>query len=436
MAACVEPADLPKMSNRMRLTPFLALLLVTGCAQHGLRTLTPPDAAHGASPGRPRVYILEAQQLEVSRQRIRWGDQTLAPALARLKSDAQAALKGVPHSVVDKDATPPSGDKHDYMSLAPYFWPDPGTSNGLPYIRRDGERNPEIGKIPDHLSLTKMTDTVEALALAYYFQGDAIYATRAAELIRIWFLNPATRMNPNLKYGQGIRGINTGRGIGIIETRDLVRVVDAIGLLAGSKAWTVADQRGTEEWFGNYLEWLVESDLGRDEASQKNNHGTYYDAQVASFALFLGMHDLAKDVLQNARARRIAVQIEPDGRQPLELVRTKAWSYSIGNLRGLMMLARLGENVGVDLWHYETSDGRSLCKALDYLMPFGLGEKKWSYQQIEGWQAQLLSPALAQAAARYLDPKYRAALIKLPPDPADRSRLLQPELDEFRGEVK
>src|SRR5512144_3453095 len=130
------------------------------------------------------------------------------------------------------------------MSQAPYFWPDPKTPRGLPYIRRDGERNPEINKITDHRSLDDLENAVETLALAYYFKGDEAHAAKAVQLLRTFFLDPATRMNPNLEYAQFIPGINTGRGIGLIETRGLPRVVDAIGLLAGSKSLTQVDQGG------------------------------------------------------------------------------------------------------------------------------------------------------------------------------------------------
>jgi hypothetical protein len=243
----------------------------------------------------------------------------------------------------------------------------------------------------------------------------------------VWFLDPATRMNPNFQYAQGIPGINTGRGTGLIESRGLVRVVDAVGLLAGSKAWAEADQRSLERWFNDFLQWMQESKNGRDEAAAKNNHGTYYDVQVTSFALFLGRTEYATEVLKAARAKRIAVQIEPDGRQPLELARTKAWSYSIGNLAGLMQLATLGEVVGVDLWHFETADGRSLRKALDYLAPFATGEQKWPHAQLGGWTAEGFSPLLRQAARQYPDGPYAAMLRKLTREtPANRGVLLHP----------
>ena len=193
---------------------------------------------------------------------------------------------------MDKKATPPSGDKHDYMSLGPYWWPNPDTSNGLPYIRRDGERFPGIRAISDRTYLGEMSGTVETLALAYYFTGDERYAEHAAELIRAWFLDPAARMNPHLRYGQAIRGINEGRGVGIIETRSFANVLDAVALLAGSPAWTAADQRRLVAWFDEYLAWLLESELGRDDRVAENNHGTYFDLQAVSFAHFVGNADL------------------------------------------------------------------------------------------------------------------------------------------------
>jgi hypothetical protein len=362
----------------------------------------------------PRVFLLDAKQLRETKTRILAGDKTVAAAFHKLESDARQALETGPFSVVTKQTTPPSGDKHDYMSRAPYFWPNPKTRDGLPYIRKDGERNPEINKITDHRSLDQMVASVETLALAYYFKGDETYAVHAMKLLRAFFLDPAMRMNPNLQFAQAIPGVNTGRGIGLIETRGLTRVVDAIGLLADSKALTKTDQRGLEDWFSRFLVWMTESKNGRDEAAAKNNHGTCYDLQVASFALFLGRKEFAVDTLLAARQKRIAVQIEPDGRQPLELVRTKAWGYSVGNLDGLMQLARLGESAGVDLWNYKSADGRSIRRALDYLIPFALGEAKWGYQQLGEWPPQMLFPLLRKAATRYEDQQFARVFAKVP----------------------
>ncbi|HBB98679.1 MAG TPA: hypothetical protein DC054_25130 [Blastocatellia bacterium] len=373
----------------------------------------------------PQVFLLDAKRLQDTRRAINQGDKDIAAAWAKLQRDAQKALGEGPFSIVNKAVTPPSGDKHDYLTQAPYFWPDPKSANGLPYIRRDGERNPEINKITDHHSLDQIEAGVETLALAYYFKGDEAYATKAVQLLRAFFLDPATRMNPNLDYAQFIPGVNTGRGIGLIETRGLTHVVDAIGLLAGSKALSAEDGRGLRDWYGKFLQWMLDSKNGREEAAAKNNHGTYYDLQVVSYALFVGRKDLARQVLEQAREKRIATQIEPDGRQPLELARTKAWSYSNGNLDGLTELATLGERVGVDLWNFQTHDGRGIRQALDFLTPIAVGEKKWQYQELGGVRAESLFPLMRRAAMIYRDKQYQASMAKVPDaDLADRSRLL------------
>jgi hypothetical protein len=142
--------------------------------------------------------------------------------------------------------------------------------------------------------------------------------------------------------------------------------------------------------------------------------------------MFLGRKDLARQILETAKQKRIALQIEPDGRQPLELVRTKAWGYSNGNLDGLLLLAQLGENLGLDLWDYQTPDGRSIRRALEYLYPFAVGEKKWTDQQLGDWPPQMLYPLMRRAAARYRDEKFRGMMSKIPALDADaRQRLVE-----------
>jgi len=409
------------MNRIKRLVLCLGVIIFlcgTSTAQGGVTSREPSRS--------PLVFLLDARRLQTTKERIRNGDKNAAQAMSKLELEAKKAINGGPFSVVSKLATPPSGDKHDYMSQAPYFWPNPDTPDHLPYIRRDGERNPEINKISDHQNMDRMVSAVDTLALAYFFSGNEAYAAKAAELARAWFVEPATRMNPNLEFAQFIPGVNTGRGIGLIETRGLTRVVDAIGLLAGSKAWNESDQRNLERWFSQFLQWMLDSKHGRDEAAAKNNHGTYYDLQISSFALFVAKKDLAVRTLEAARTKRIAIQIEPDGRQPLELVRTKGWSYSVGNLDGLTLLATLGERVGVELWNYRTADGRSIRRALDYLVPFAFDEKRWPDQQIGEWQPQLLFPLIRRSAGRYLDRQYQALSKKVPQvDASDRSNLTQ-----------
>jgi hypothetical protein len=392
----------------------------------GVAHATPEPNSDGAAAAEPRVFLLDGKHLVGAREKLRSGDKSLAPALERLRADARDAMKAGPFSVMTKRRTPPSGDKHDFMSLAPYWWPDPDKADGLPYVQRDGERNPEIYQIPDAGDLKRMAANVETLAVAYYFTGDETFGDRAALLLRTWFLSPETRMNPNLRYAQAIPGANDGRGIGIIESVYLIYAVDAIGMLHGARAWTGDDERRMREWFTQYLRWMRESENGRHEAAAKNNHGTFYDVQVAAFALFTGQDEVARDVVTRAAEKRVAVQVEPDGRQPLELKRTKAWSYSLMNARGLMLLARLGEHVGVDLWHAKAKDRGGIREALLYLAPFAAGERKWPYEQINGFRPEG-AHVLMRRGARLYPEALEAAVKKLPPLPGDATERLTGE---------
>jgi hypothetical protein len=315
--------------------------------------------------------------------------------------------KGQLYSVMNKKKTPPSGDKHDYMSQAPYFWADTTKPNGLPYIRRDGERNPEYYAITDPTELHNVEDEVEMLSLAYYYSKNEKYAEHAAKLLKTWFLNAETKMNPHLNFGQGIPGINTGRGIGIIETRGLFRVTDAVQILRGSKNWSDSDHNALKKWFTDYLKWMIDSPIGQDEAKAQNNHGTFYDVQVVLFAIFTGQNDIAKKQLDVTK-KRIAHQLKPDGSQPEELARTTSWSYVNMNLWGFFQLARLGEHVGVDLWQYETGDKQNLRKCVDWLLPYLKKEKKWDYQQIKKQDYENTITVLKMAAVVYNNPAYDA----------------------------
>ena len=367
-------------------------------------------ATTGKSPA--ALLLLDEQRLSDVRARARAGDSRVAEQVAALEANARKALGMAPVSVMDKRVAPPSGNKHDYMSQAPYWWPDPSKPDGLPYIRRDGQRNTEIDRISDHDNLGRLTGAVRTLGLAYSLTGREEYAAHAARLVRVWFLDAATRMTPHLEYGQGIPGINQGRGIGIIETRGLPDMLDGVLLLAGSPAWTPEDDRGLREWMAAYARWLVESAHGKAESKNGNNHETWYDVQVAALALYTGQPDLARRTLEHSR-ERIARQIEPDGRQPRELERTRSWDYSLFNLTAFFHLARLGERVGVDLWHHRTPDGRSLRAALDFLVPFAEGAAKWTHPQITRFDPATLQPLLRRAALAWNESKYAALAERL-----------------------
>jgi Alginate lyase len=363
-----------------------------------LCSLLAPAAAGPALPAGPNAGPSAAQ----------------GAARTALLREAERALAAGPFSVMDKQRVPPSGDKHDFLTLAPYWWPDPAKPNGLPYIRRDGEVNPESKRDTDDVPFAQMTDAVKTLAAAFRDTRDERFAARAAWLLRVWFLDPATRMNPNLDYGQGVPGRNTGRGAGIIATRKLVDVVDAAQRLEASPSWTGRDRQGLRAWCAAYAAWLHTSKHGREEAAALNNHGTWYEAQLTALLLYTGRRDEAKARFEQA-GKRLSSQIEPDGRQPRELERTRSWNYSVMNLDGWFTVARLAEEGGIDLWNFRTPDGRSLRAALDYLVPFAGGSSAWPHRQITPLEWDGLVHLLDQAATVWHADQYRALADRLRP---------------------
>jgi hypothetical protein len=407
------------------MSPFLAvraiILIVATCL------VAPRGEARYQSPA-PIVFTARGENLLRTRTRLRAGDTALAAAYAALLDDARHALAVPPLSVMQKHRVPESGDRHDYMSFAPYSWPDSTKPNGLPYINRDGMVNPESRVDSDRQPFGRMSEAVETLALAYFLSDDEQYAQHAALLLRTWFLDSATRMNPNLKYGQAIPGVTTGRGIGLIDTRSLAQVVDAVGLLRGSPSWTRADDSGMRAWARDFLAWMRTSKLGHDEETTKNNHGTWYDVQSTSLALFVG--DTAEARAAVARGRdRIAKQILADGREPEELRRTRSLSYSVFNVDAHTRLAELARLIGIDLWHYRSPAGGSLRGALLNLAPYADAGTAWPGQQITPVDPREFLGSLRRADAPLADTTLRAAIGKVAPGirSSDRSRLLYPD---------
>ena len=310
-----------------------------------------------------------------------------ANSYQKLAERADALLDVEPLSVMMKISAPASGDKHDYMSLARYFWPDPSKPDGLPYITRDGQSNPELNNY-DRNRLGETAERVKTLALTWYFSGDEKYAQKATELIRVWFLDKSTRMNPNLEYAQVAKGHdnNKGRSYGVLDTYSFVEMLDAVALLESSEAFTSKDSKQLKAWFRKLLDWMLTSPQGVGESNAKNNHGTAYDAQVIAFALYTEQVDVAKRILENVPQKRIFTQIEPDGRQPQELRRTLAFGYSQYNLTHLIDIFLMGKKIGVNIDKVTSEDGRCFYKAMDFLAQYvGKDRKEWPYQQISEW---------------------------------------------------
>ncbi|WP_282937406.1 alginate lyase family protein [Paenibacillus sp. RC67] len=336
----------------------------------------------------------------------------LQAAITQLRKEADTAMKAGPFSVVNKQSNPPSGDKHDYMSMAPYWWPDPSKPDGKPYIQKDGQTNPERGTNKyDATSFGNMASSVETLALAYYITGNEPYGERAAKLLRTWFLDADTKMNPNMNFGQSVPGRTDGRKEGVLDSRHFLTTSDAVALLAGSPNWSEKDTEAYRNWVKEYVGWLKVNKLALEEKAAKNNHGTWYDAIYTGLMIFSGDKDAAAAYLRETVPKRVAAQIQPDGSMPLEMSRTRSFHYPVFNLEAFSMLAIYGSKVGFDAWNYTTTDGKSIHQAYQFLVPYFNG-KTWEHEQIKAENESEFASYLREAAVVYKDKSYAEAADK------------------------
>ncbi|KAF9959303.1 hypothetical protein BGZ72_009880 [Mortierella alpina] len=253
-----------------------------------------------------------------------------------------------------KSKIPPSGDIHDYTSLARYFWKNPNTPDGLPYIRLDGKPNPDMDSVWDYRLLRKMFRDCYYMGQAYFWTGDERYAEKVVYRIKQWFLDPETRMNPNVKYGSLIFGNDLGRAQGVLDMFKVYGMFDALKAIEGSEAMRVEPTliSDLQTWFTSYMVWLNSSIQANQEKNAHNNHGTYFTVQYLSILEFLGRDVEAKLLSEESKTIRVGPQIRKDGAQPHETIRPISYFYSTFNLQGLILLAMQADSHGVDLWHH------------------------------------------------------------------------------------
>lgn len=359
-----------------------------------------------------RFVLVNGEKLKKARELYTAGDYKKNPVLKKLVKDSEKSLKTDIVTILDKKEAGPSGNKHDYYSLANYYWPNPATPDGLPYIKKDGEVNPEIYESGDKEVFPKMLKTTFNLGVGYYLTGNQEYAEQGIKWLKTWFIDTATMMNPNFEYSQIIRGSKKKNYSGIIDACEIPKVLDAIAMLSGSELMTDELDKGLKKWFESYLDWLMNSENGKRESKSENNHGTWYDQGVAAVAYYVGKDDIVKRICENAKTKRIPEQIEVDGSQPKELARTRSLHYSCYNLEAMAKLARIGDHVKVDIWDYVTADGRSLKKAVDYLVPFISGEKQWENKQITDFKVKTFFDLFVMASDAYHTDVYTNAALK------------------------
>lgn len=409
-------------------------------------------AAH-AAPAAPVLLTLNASLVAYAKEHS--GEPPFARALAAVMAAGTAYLTEGPWSVVDANYTPPSGDMHDYTSFARYGWPcnsvakfcslpTPDGCNltsGLPWFLCDGVVNPYSDLSGNGARLFKTNDAVQALAAAYTFSGDARFAARAALIARAWYVTPATRMNPNLRFAQSLPPAD-GEWFGVMDlTTNFARVLDALTLIWGSGAWTAADEAGLVEWCTELVAWLETSKAGRNESQQSNNHQTHYRSVTAACKLRAGDARGAAAVLLGALEpppagganAPLGVQVWADGELPAEQIRTNSLGYFNFDLTALFWLGQMSRAAPIaalgtvpDVLTYVTrANASSIRGVVDFLAPFVAG-KSWPWQNIDNWtwtQAGAFEN-LRRAAHAWGDARYAALADALPGDWAEQTSVL------------
>ncbi|WP_367903441.1 alginate lyase family protein [Paenibacillus sp. PL2-23] len=346
----------------------------------------PLDINKDKVPNEKSLTYLNEERLSLAKNEIELNNPTYKEAFEALILEADVELAKEIDPVTNKTLIPASGDIHDYYSIAPYWWPNPDTENGMPWIHKDGLVNPMTrGSVSDYTRLREMFTSLDTLTLAYYFTEDQKYINKAKEIVQVWFINEETKVNPNVNFGQAIPGKVSGTMFGIIEWTIIGNVITTVQMLVKNNLLAESELAAMNDWFNEYLNWLRTSEFGIGASTRTNNHATNYDYQVAGLMIYLGKVNEAEALIKDTMIKRIETHIAPDGSQPEELRRTKSVSYTVNNLWALARLADLSRRfTNVDLWSYKTEEGVSLKSGYDFVIPYILGEKEWTWQQITG----------------------------------------------------
>lgn len=372
LAVFSAPAAPPLHGALQASTAPLSEQSAAGVAQYQCRGTD----GYAQSFGGRRTYLWRPQWLI---------DIKAQPAVhAEVIAEANKALKRGPYSVTDKTKLVPGATLNDYISIGPYWWPDPGKASGLPYVQRDGEVNPESRTNAfDKARMEALGKDAKALSLAYYITDDRRYAVHAAAMLRHWFIEPKTRMNPNMNFAQGIPGKVYGRGIGIIEAAQLSTVIEALGLLAPSGALSDAEHTVIQQWYRDMAVWLATSENGIDELKKANNHGVFYDFYLAHFALYVGLESVTLNIADAFPEARLGPQMDRQGRFLEELKRTRSWHYSHYVMEGAGKLATIAECVDKDMWQAALPDGRNLMTGQAFLEKYWQSDLEWPFGDID-----------------------------------------------------
>ena len=303
--------------------------------------------------------------------------------------------------VTDCPFTAVSGNKHDYITIGCYWWPNPDTPDGLPWICKDGHVNPN-NRNDQNFEL--VGPRVHILALAAFYFGEQKYIDYAVKQVYDWFLNPETCMNPHGRYAQAVPGVADGRHFGVIDFHVTPHLLNGIGILEEMGVLGEEIVSGVKNWYVQLTDWLLTDEMALIEDMQVSNHGSWYDALILSAAYFTNRPKLAEKIYTTAYDERMKRQVRLDGSQPRELMRATGFDYSCFNLEALTVIATIAERYGYTQY-WETDPDRGVCilkQAVDFLYPYTLDMSAFPYQELRPAEAfAQLVPLLRRLDAHF-----------------------------------
>lgn len=307
--------------------------------------------------------------------------------------------------VTDKKRVAPSKDPRDYISLSRYWWPDPEIKGGVPYIRHDGKSNPELEEY-DYRKITLLENVSTTLGVLYFLTSDERYAKRLSEILKSFFLDPVTGMNPNMIYAQHVPGMEILRGTGILDARSIAGTLNGALLIEGSPHWSSSDKAALQDWIKTFLYWMQYSTQGQLEMKAANNHGLWYDVIRMGLYYYLGDNQTVNQIIKESLFDRLEKQQDKDGSFPHELTRTLGLSYTTFVLDAFYEAAFIAAKTGVDIWNYTTPGGKSLIKGIEFARPYFLDPAKWPFQQISPYEKDRGAMALYIAGKKFMREDY------------------------------
>jgi hypothetical protein len=317
-----------------------------------------PEQTQEATAAANQAHVfLDQAQIDTIKTKVQAGEEPWATAYTKLMADAEAALVAEPFSIT-KNGGPDGG--HEFATDAPYCgW---SRVDGRQPDCRDGQINKQADR-QDYSEAIAASRAVRDLGLAYVITDDTRYADQAVRIIRVWSIDPATRMAP----------MYTTKQSQIELSITLPGMFYGADLLETYPDWPTEEQRAFQEWVAA----IAESAKGW---SSKNNFENWRVNFIAAAGAYLDNQALLDYAFDRYRSI-ISAQIDNEGRMVEELERSAGLGYSLYAINAMIQTAEIARHHNVDLYNYTTADGVGLKRAVDFHARYALAPEQWPYKQ-------------------------------------------------------